>query len=190
MKCKNCEINEAVKYSKYSNGEFCSKKCARAYSTKDKRKNINKKVSINLKKYFKINGHNRLDEKHSDETKNKIGLFQKKLYLEKLKNTPFEKWSKNSKSNYIWNKYDNTCWECGYFYRDDNGKGPFAIHHKDGNHNNWKENNLILLCMNCHWMTENWGFRGRKHSKKSIAKGLKTKYKNGYIKNITENYNF
>ncbi|MEN6293118.1 MAG: hypothetical protein ABFD07_14045, partial [Methanobacterium sp.] len=35
MKCKNCEINEGVKYSKYATGDFCSKKCAKSYSTKN-----------------------------------------------------------------------------------------------------------------------------------------------------------
>lgn len=49
MKCKNCNEKEAVKYSKYSTGEFCSRECARAYSTKEKRKEINKKVSEKLK---------------------------------------------------------------------------------------------------------------------------------------------
>ena len=49
MKCKNCNKYEAVKYSKYSTGEFCSRECARAYSTKEKRKDINKRVSEKLK---------------------------------------------------------------------------------------------------------------------------------------------
>ena len=48
MKCKNCEIKDAVKYSKYSNGKFCSRKCACAFSTKEKRKEINEKVSKTL----------------------------------------------------------------------------------------------------------------------------------------------
>jgi len=48
MKCKNCEQKEAFKYSKYSKGEFCSRECARAYSTKVKRKEINEKVSKKL----------------------------------------------------------------------------------------------------------------------------------------------
>ena len=38
--CKNCEINEAIKYSPHSNGEFCSKKCALGFSTKNKRNEI------------------------------------------------------------------------------------------------------------------------------------------------------
>lgn len=49
MKCKNCNKKEGVKYSKYSTGEFCCIECARAYSTKNKRKEINKTVSKLLK---------------------------------------------------------------------------------------------------------------------------------------------
>jgi len=49
MKCKNCEKKKAIKYSKYSNGEFCSKECSRSFSTKEKRKEINLKVSQSLK---------------------------------------------------------------------------------------------------------------------------------------------
>lgn len=52
MKCKNCGHKDAVKYSKYSNGEFCCIECARAFSTKEKRKEINKKVSKKLKDKF------------------------------------------------------------------------------------------------------------------------------------------
>lgn len=49
MKCKICE-KEAIKYSRYSKGEFCSKKCACSYSTKEKRIEINKNVSKKLTK--------------------------------------------------------------------------------------------------------------------------------------------
>lgn len=48
MNCKNCEEKEAAQYSKYTSGEFCSKECARAYSTKNKRKEINEKVRNTL----------------------------------------------------------------------------------------------------------------------------------------------
>lgn len=41
MKCKNCEQKDAIKYSKYSSGEFCSKGCAKAFSTKNKREDVN-----------------------------------------------------------------------------------------------------------------------------------------------------
>ncbi|MCU7526758.1 MAG: hypothetical protein HF308_19980, partial [Ignavibacteria bacterium] len=44
--CKYCQKTPAKKYSKYSSGEFCSKECARGYSTKEKRNIINTVVSI------------------------------------------------------------------------------------------------------------------------------------------------
>ena len=50
MKCKNCEISDAIKYSKYTSGEFCSKKCSSSFSTKEKRNEINKIVSSRLTK--------------------------------------------------------------------------------------------------------------------------------------------
>lgn len=50
MKCKNCETSEAIKYSKYTSGEFCSKKCSSSFSTKNKRSEINEAVSFKLTK--------------------------------------------------------------------------------------------------------------------------------------------
>jgi len=45
MKCKNCNKKEAVKFSKYSKGDFCSRECAKSFSTKGKRKETGKKIS-------------------------------------------------------------------------------------------------------------------------------------------------
>lgn len=44
FRCKNCNKIFVEKYSKLSNGNFCCKKCARSYSTKEKRKIINKQL--------------------------------------------------------------------------------------------------------------------------------------------------
>ena len=71
MKCKNCETNDAVKYSKYSIGEFCSRECARAYSTKEKRKETNDKISKKLK------GRSLSDE-HKNKLKGNKNTFGKK----------------------------------------------------------------------------------------------------------------
>lgn len=43
MNCENCK-SETIE--KYGSGRFCSSKCARGFSTKAKRKEINEKVSI------------------------------------------------------------------------------------------------------------------------------------------------
>lgn len=46
MNCENCEKEHD---GKYGSGRFCSSKCARGFSTKNKRKEINEKVSKKLK---------------------------------------------------------------------------------------------------------------------------------------------
>lgn len=56
MKCKNCNINEAIKYSKYSSGEFCSKSCANSFSSKTNRLETNKKISLKMKGQKRGNG--------------------------------------------------------------------------------------------------------------------------------------
>ena len=61
MICKKCNSEFLEKYSKYSNEDFCSKKCARSYSTMEKREEINKNVSEKLTGF-----------KHSQQMKNKI----------------------------------------------------------------------------------------------------------------------
>lgn len=49
--CKNCNQNEAVKYSKYTTGNFCSRKCARGYSCKENREEINEKIRKAVNKW-------------------------------------------------------------------------------------------------------------------------------------------
>jgi len=40
---------------------------------------------------------------------------------------------------------------------------PLEIHHKDGNKRNIKRDNLEAICPNCHYFTDNYKFKGRKH---------------------------
>lgn len=57
MKCKNCNINDATKYSKYSSGEFCCKSCSTSFSSKTNRTETNKKISLGLKGKERGNGN-------------------------------------------------------------------------------------------------------------------------------------
>ena len=45
--CENCEVSHT---GEYGSGRFCSIKCSRGFSTKAKRKEINEKVSLKMKK--------------------------------------------------------------------------------------------------------------------------------------------
>lgn len=72
---------------------------------------------------------------------------------------------------YLFDKYNNQCSECGWSKANiATGKIPLEIHHKDGDYTNNQEDNLTLLCPNCHSLTPtykaaNMG-NGRKDRKK------------------------
>ena len=58
---------------------------------------------------------------------------------------------------YLLKKYNNKCARCGW--REVNkytNNIPLEVEHIDGNYQNNKEENLILLCPNCHSLTETY----------------------------------
>jgi len=63
---------------------------------------------------------------------------------------------------YIWIKYNNACARCGWNtpHPDDN-KPPLEVEHIDGDWNNSTEDNLILLCPNCHALTSTYRARNK-----------------------------
>lgn len=58
---------------------------------------------------------------------------------------------------YLRNKYDNACQECGWSkINQTTGIVPLEVEHVDGNYRNNKEDNLKLLCPNCHSLTQTY----------------------------------
>ena len=95
----------------------------------------------------------------------KIKNFHRKRIELLKKSLPFEKWPKRLIRKVVFEEVGNHCGECGYEYEDKiTGKGPFDLHHKDGDKQNWKRENLKVLCLNCHWKTGSWKFRNKRHS--------------------------
>ena len=45
---------------------------------------------------------------------------------------------------------------------------PCELHHKDGNPHNHNLNNLILICPNCHSLTDNYRSKNRAHKQETI----------------------
>lgn len=67
---------------------------------------------------------------------------------------------------YIFNKYNNCCSICKWSERHTvTGKIPLQIDHKDGNSMNNKEENLRLLCPNCHSLTTTYGILNKGHGR-------------------------
>lgn len=71
---------------------------------------------------------------------------------------------------YLFEKYNNKCQCCGWGEANQyTGKYPLEVHHVDGDYTNNKEENLQLLCPNCHSLTETYKAHnksGRKDRKK------------------------
>lgn len=61
---------------------------------------------------------------------------------------------------YLFEKYHSKCQMCGWSEINSfTGRVPLQVHHIDGDSCNNREENLQLLCPNCHSLTENFGSR-------------------------------
>ena len=77
----------------------------------------------------------------------------------------------NHIKTYLFNKYENKCAKCGWGELNQyTNKIPLEVEHIDGNYKNNLEENLILLCPNCHSLTSTYKGanlnKGRKSSNK------------------------
>jgi hypothetical protein len=68
---------------------------------------------------------------------------------------------------YLFEKYENKCGRCGWTAIHPVTKRiPLQVEHIDGDCENNKEDNLILLCPNCHVMTPTYGALNKGKSKR------------------------
>ena len=72
---------------------------------------------------------------------------------------------------YIFKKYNNKCARCVWGEKNIyTNKIPLEIEHIDGDYRNNKEENLILLCPNCHSLTPTYKGANLNHGRKSRKK--------------------
>lgn len=76
---------------------------------------------------------------------------------------------------YLFKKFNNKCANCGWGKINPYTKNiPLEIDHIDGNYENNSEDNLVLLCPNCHSLTKTYKganvHNGRKSRKKYYIK--------------------
>lgn len=165
MICENCNKDHD---GLYGSGRFCSSICARGFSTKNKREEINQRVSEKLKgrqsasggcpfkkgfdkrrKIFTIEDRKKAKNKKSENLQRKINFGK------------FEDFSEAIKRRIILEEQNNSCLWCGI--SDWNGKPiSFELDHINGNNKDNSKLNLRILCPNCHSQTPT--FRRKKNA--------------------------
>lgn len=171
MNCENCNIEHD---GTYGSGRFCSSKCAKSFSTKNKRKEINQKISKklknrklskehikNIKEYFNKPDIWKLNRKKkiSDGVKKYYSKNYSKLLipLDDILNGMYPKYQTNHlKCRLIKvGLKKNKCEVCN-LESWQNKNIICELHHIDGNRFNHKLDNLQMICPNCHSQTENF----------------------------------
>ena len=75
---------------------------------------------------------------------------------------------------YLFKKYNNKCARCGWGEVNKyTGNIPLEIEHIDGNYKNNSEENLIVLCPNCHSLTSTYKGANINHGRKERKKYTK-----------------
>lgn len=83
---------------------------------------------------------------------------------------------------YLLQKFDNACTNCGWSVPHPvTGVPPLQVHHIDGRANNNTEENLTLLCPNCHALTPNWGMRNKGNGREYRRQGVVVQRENATI---------
>lgn len=168
-KCLNCGEpilpKEGQRLSDVKVKKFCCSSCAAQYNNKKypKKQAKNKfNKCLNCGKEFDTVKYNKKYCSSSCQAEHKY-----KQYIEEwklgLQNGLSGKYQTSDYiRRYLFEKYDNKCCRCGWSeINPTSGRIPLQIHHVDGNYKNNSEDNLELLCPNCHALTPTFGALNR-----------------------------
>lgn len=152
MKCLNCnkEIDKRKK--------FCNSSCSASYNNKKfPKKKAKEYTCLNCEKLLTRQG------KYCDN--NCQSEYQYKEYIKNWKQgietgMSGEYQISRHIRKYLYSKYDSKCCKCGWNKMNPYTNNiPLEIEHKDGNYKNNSEDNLELLCPNCHSLTDTYAGR-------------------------------
>lgn len=179
MICEYCGNEFTEKYSKYTNGRFCSRKCGRGFSTKTKRSEINSKVSLKLKglKYggSETNIKARTKALQAIEAAKNIRDEQDRI------KSDFTGMGVAVIKRIILKDQNHLCALCGITDFWNGSLLIFHLDHIDGNNQNSLRTNLRLVCPNCHSQTDTYASKNKRSTKVSDE---------DLIKSIKENDTF
>lgn len=150
--CKFC--GKEIPYEKRENN-FCNSSCATSYNNKNKENCLNYCLNCG-KEITKRNKYCNSSCQQEHYYKQYIERWKQNLETGIIGNNDISKHIRH----YLFIKHNNSCELCEWnIINPYTGLVPLQIHHIDGNCKNNKEENLQLLCPNCHALTDNFGSR-------------------------------
>jgi len=184
MKCENCNKRHD---GSYGSGRFCSSKCARGFSTKKNRKEINKKVSVSmggtgelktLKPCLNCGKQTFNDKFCSNKCQGELQIKQYEEKVEKLgyfpNMTAYDTGGHTGKiKRFLIKRHGRKCTICGNT-KWQNKPIPLWLDHIDGHANNFKIDNLRLICPNCDALSDTYCGKNKGNGSRKFVKVCKT----------------
>jgi len=130
------------------NSKFCSKSCSVTYNNSGiNRHGTGKKYCLSCNK--EIPNRNKYCNSSCQKE------YQRSLYITRWFSGEEDGTSSSGCSHYIksylMDKYDSKCQICDWgITNKTSGRVPLEVHHVDGDWENNRPNNLMLICPNCH----------------------------------------
>lgn len=151
--CENCGT---VHQGTYGSGRFCSSVCARGFSTKNKRAEINERVSQKLKGVRPNSpavGRGFTQEAIQKGVEASLRSRQKQR-TKRVAELSFEELSYSEKRERILLEQNGKCVICSIDPVWNGKELKFQLDHINGDRENNERNNLRLICPNCHSQTD------------------------------------
>lgn len=149
--------------SVYNEKKFCSRSCASSYNNQGVRRRYKEGVDYDTPRFcLNCNKPIPREKKYCSrncQTEYEQKEWEKKWFAGEVSGNHNSAWVQPSGRvrTYLFRKYNNKCSECGWGEVNPfTGNIPLEIHHKDGNSHNTTPDNVVLLCPNCHSLTENY----------------------------------
>ena len=172
VKCLCCGKEIETQYGMKIQRKFCSHSCAATYNNKIRGSKSHEIYKQCIYCGKDLSGKSKYAKFCSSECEQN---FKQEDYIIRWKNG--EESGRKGKyevseriRNYLFAKNNCKCEKCGWGEINPKTKRiPLQIHHIDGNCLNNKEENLQLLCPNCHSLTDTYG-NSNKNSKRIFRK--------------------